>query len=155
MTEEIVTLSAMGYLQADHQRLDVLMGQCLDMIAAGNIAAAAETFGGFRHGLLRHINIEESLLFPAFESAAGLGSHQGPTAQMRHEHQEITRLLVLMQDTFAARRFDEGMFGRLRSQLDNLLRQHNVREERVVYPMTDSLLPADRLEQLVRQMRSF
>jgi len=155
MAEEIVPASAKGYLQADHERLDGLMRRCRELVAASDMTTSAETFADFRHGLLRHINIEEWLLFPALESSPDLRPHHGPTAQMRHEHQEIVRLLVLIQDTFAVRRFDPGTFERLSSQLADLLRQHNEREERVVYAMTDSLVSGEQLKLLIQQMRSF
>lgn len=155
MSQEFVTASAKGYLQADHKRLDGLMQRCLELVAASDMTAAMETFADFRRGLLRHINIEEWLLFPALESSPDLQPHQGPTAQMRHEHQEIVRLLVVIQDTFAVRRFDPGTFDRLSSQLTELLRHHNEREERVAYTMTDSLVPAEQLKLLIQQLRSY
>ncbi len=80
--------SAMEYLQADHRRLDGLMGECQAKAQAGDMAGAGALFETFRNGLVRHIKIEEGLLFPEFERATGLAKAGGPTGVMRHEHEE-------------------------------------------------------------------
>lgn len=144
-----------GYLEADHRRLDGLMEGCVKALGTGDVHGASELFGQFRHGLMRHIKIEEGLLFPEFEEATGMARTGGPTGVMRHEHAEIIRLLGLIQDLFAEPKLDRDGLERLRSALVALLHEHNVKEERILYPMSDSMIPPDRLAELVRRMKAF
>jgi len=143
------------YLQGDHRRLELLMETCKALIEAGDAKGAAAEFTQFRQGLMRHIKIEEGMLFPEFEAATGLDREGGPTGVMRHEHGEIIRLLDLIRDLLAAAQPSASEFESLRSALVALLHEHNVKEERILYPMTDRMVAPDKLKDLVRRMRSF
>ena len=79
MAADMALDTVMEYLMTDHRRLDGIMETCRDLAAAGNMSAAASKFGEFRKGLMRHIKIEEGLLFPEFEMATGLDRSSGPT----------------------------------------------------------------------------
>jgi iron-sulfur cluster repair protein YtfE (RIC family) len=153
--------SIAGFLEWDHDRLDGLLDDTRRLLGSGRPEDAAARCTEFRDGLLRHIRMEEEILFPAFELATGM-SHGGPTAQMRLEHTEIRACLDRMRDLFAAAggRVAPGAaplppaFEDLRAALIGVLVDHNVKEERVLYPMTDQLLPAQEKESLLRRMRS-
>jgi len=147
--------SAMEYLQADHRRLDGLMGGCRTLVASGDLAGARAAFTEFRQGLLRHIKIEEGLLFPEFEAASGMGPDGGPTGVMRYEHAEIIRLLDVIRDLLDGAEPAPGEFESVRSSLVALLHEHNLKEERILYPMTDRLVPPPALSELCRKMRDF
>lgn len=154
MGDEAGRSPAMEYLQADHRRLDVLIEACRAAAVAGEIDAAVRHFTEFRAGLLRHIRIEEELLFPEFEAATGLGPSIGPTAVMRYEHEEIARLVGLIHDLFAGAEPGVAEFERLHDTLMALLRAHTGKEERVLYPMTDRMVPAERLKHLSEHIAS-
>lgn len=155
MTADMALDTVMEYLMTDHRRLDGIMETCRDLAAAGNMSAAASKFTEFRKGLMRHIKIEEGLLFPEFETATGLDRSSGPTGVMRHEHAEIIRLLDLIQDVFESDKPAAAEFESLRSAVAALLSEHNGKEERILYPMTDRMVPGPRLRDLVGKMRDF
>jgi iron-sulfur cluster repair protein YtfE (RIC family) len=156
MTEETTRNdSTMDYLQADHRRLDALMGGCEAMFEAGDVNGARAAFSEFREGLTRHIKIEEGLLFPEFEAASGLSREGGPTGVMRYEHAEILRLLDIIRELFDALQPVADEFERLRSSLVALLHEHNMKEERILYPMTDRMVPPQQLRELCRKIREF
>ena len=46
-------------------------------------------------------------------------------------------------------------FESLRSALVALLHEHNVKEERILYPMTDRMLPPPQRADLVRRMQEY
>lgn len=146
--------TVMGYLSTDHRRLDAIMEDCRKLAALGDMAGASAKFNEFRGGLTRHISIEEELLFPEFEAATGL-SEGGPTGVMRHEHLEIRRLMELIIDLFSGPQPSPAEFESLRSALYALLHEHNVKEERILYPMTDRMVPPARREELVRKMQGY
>jgi len=155
MTMGTPTDSAMEYLQTDHRRLDGLMDRCRSLAREGDMKGASPVFEEFREGLVRHIKIEEGLLFPEFEKATGLAKEGGPTGVMRHEHEEILRLLGLIRELFGSADPSSTEFESLRSALVALLHEHNMKEERILYPMTDRMVPPDQLRDLVNKMRAF
>lgn len=124
------------YLSWDHDRLDGILIEVSRLADAGRPAEARETYRAFDAGLLRHIRLEEELLFPLFEARSGITG--GPTEVMREEHREILRAIELMREGLAREdldRFHEGL-----RFLRTIMPDHNAKEEHVLYPTTDRLL---------------
>lgn len=141
------------YLHWDHRRLDALLEASQSFVSAGSCDRAAACFAEFRTGLVRHIRMEEEVLFPVFERSTGFGK-EGPAAVMRAEHVEILHLLEEMWGCLAGPDTDPSRFGSLRMALLAVLGDHNEKEEHVVYPLTDrALLPGQR-QDLVRRMQA-
>lgn len=102
-------------------------------------AATSAAFTQFKTEMLRHFNMEESVLFPAFEDATGMT--QGPTTVMRMEHEQMRGLLSQMADAAAG-----GDFENLTDLGDTLLMvigQHNAKEEGMLYPMAQEHIPVE------------
>lgn len=70
------------YLSKDHARLDALLERSLDDAAA---------YTEFRRGLLRHILIEEKLLFPILKE---IEEYRPRVAELRTHHGALGALLV-------------------------------------------------------------
>ena len=139
-------------LGSDHRRLDAILADAKRGLAAGDVAGAAARFAAFREGLERHIVAEEEVLFPAFEALTGL-SGGGPTQVMRAEHAELRRLLDELAASLARGGDEErtSLFG----VLSGLIRAHNGKEERILYPMTDQALrDAPEREAVLRRLRA-
>jgi hypothetical protein len=77
------------YLAADHDRLDGFLAEATR--TPGVIDP--EPFGAFRRGLLRHIGIEEKILFAAARKARD-GEPIRDFVRLRADHARITALLV-------------------------------------------------------------
>ncbi len=77
------------YFADDHRRLDDL----LDRATASPEAIDMDLYGQFRVGLLRHISLEEKILFPAAQRHNG-GQPLPITAKLRLDHGAIAALLV-------------------------------------------------------------
>ncbi|MBS1903978.1 MAG: hemerythrin domain-containing protein [Bacteroidetes bacterium] len=75
------------WLEADHKRLEEL----LHLATEGNGTIDRKRYDEFRTGLLRHINIEEKILFPAAMKSNVLEQ----AAQLRLDHGALAALLVL------------------------------------------------------------
>ena len=129
MTLETQIASAMDYLQSDHRRLDGIMRTCTELADSGNFIETAKQFAKFRDGLVRHIKIEEGLVFPEFEAATGLTKNAGPTRVMRIEHEEILGILGQIEELFAGENPSYDEFEPLRTSLVSLLHTHNMKEE--------------------------
>jgi hypothetical protein len=98
------------FLSRDHARLDALLSACL---AAGD-AIPYEHYDAFRRGLLRHIGIEERLLFPE------LRKQRGATGLERQLHRDHAALAALLVPPPTRREIE---------QIAAILESHNVLEE--------------------------
>jgi iron-sulfur cluster repair protein YtfE (RIC family) len=142
--------SVTGYLGRDHDRLDEVLRRVSSAVEKCGFAAAAVRYEEFERGLLRHIRIEEELLFPVFEARSGMMS--GPTDAMRDEHAEVRKALALMRRGLQAT--DAGAYGDGLRFLQSVLPDHNAKEEHILYPTLDSLLrPAERAALVARLER--
>jgi hypothetical protein len=73
-----------AFLTTDHERLDALLVTC---IRTGD----AEAYDAFRRGLLRHISIEERVLFPLLRAGGAISPLE---AQLHRDHAALAALLV-------------------------------------------------------------
>ncbi len=102
----------------------------------GNKEQGTQIWQAFEKAMLRHLKMEEEVIFPAFEEVTGMT--QGPTAIMRNEHEQMRGLLKQIGTAIETGDFDEAL-----DQGDTLLmviQQHNVKEEGVLYPMAENAL---------------
>jgi regulator of cell morphogenesis and NO signaling len=135
MNDGSADLSVRLRLTADHTRLDQIFDDACDLVGAGNCDAARGAFKQFAQGLAHHIAVEEGFLFPAFDAHAHM---PGPTTVMRDEHRAIERLLALASASLGAG--DAGQFATEAAELAAVLKAHNLKEERVLYPRSDASL---------------
>ena len=73
-----------AFLSADHERLDALLDAC---IRTGD----SDAYDAFRRGLLRHIAIEERVLFPLLRTKSGITPLE---EQLHRDHAALAALLV-------------------------------------------------------------
>ena len=81
--------SIQAFLEEDHRRLEDLLRAATAV--PGRIDA--EAFWAFRTGLLRHIGMEERILFPAVRRARG-GVAFAWMRRLREDHGKIAAMLV-------------------------------------------------------------
>jgi len=124
------------YMQQNHRECDELFVRAEASASDGNWAGAASHFDNFNTLLERHLNMEEQVLFPAFETETG--HTQGPTAVMRMEHEQIRGLITELKTSLESK--DSQRFLGLTESLMMLIQQHNMKEEQMLYPMTDQAL---------------
>jgi hemerythrin superfamily protein len=125
-----------AFLSQDHERLDELLRRLL----ASGIATSQETFEEFRRGLLRHIAIEERVLFPELRKLKGTTELE---KQLHRDHAALAALLVPPPSP------------QWIEQLVAILEAHNPLEEEEggLYSILESL-SEDRLEELMEQIHT-
>src|SRR5574342_1116752 len=128
-----------AWFAEDHARLDALLRRS----AADAGAFDREAFEAFRGGLLRHIALEEKILFPAVRAARG-GEPLPLERRLRVDHGAIASLLVPTPDA--------GIVAELRS----ILVPHNAVEEEPggLYQACDELL-AGEASGLLERIRAY
>lgn len=127
------------FFTADHRHCDETWADLEACATRGDAEGTRAAWARFDHEMRRHFTMEEEVLFPAVEDATGMQGG-GPTQVMRHEHVQMRAILDQM-----ARAAAEGRTEALLDHGDSLLmliQQHNVKEERILYPMADQVLGA-------------
>ena len=139
----------LDFLGSDHRACDDLFASAEAAVAKKNWDSAGDLFGRFQAAMARHLAMEEEVLFPAFE--APTGNSMGPTQVMRMEHAQMRSLLQDMASAVSAGN-QNGFLG-LSETLNMLMQQHNLKEENMLYPMSDRVLDSER-NGLIRAMEA-
>lgn len=137
------------FLGSDHRACDDLFASAENAAALKNWEAARDLFGRFDAAIKHHLAMEEEVLFPAFE--ARTGNAMGPTRVMRMEHEQMRTLLEDMARALTDA--DQNSYLGLSETLNMLMQQHNLKEENMLYPMSDQVLSGER-EGLIRSMET-
>jgi hypothetical protein len=127
------------FFAADHRRLERLLNGSIS--EPGRIHLGA--FGEFRAGILKHIGMEERVLFPAARRAQG--EPLALAARLRVDHGALAALLVPTPTP--------AMVARILS----VLGPHNRREEEPggVYDACDEAVGTAEAARLVQELRGF
>lgn len=127
-------------------------GRCDDFLIAAECAvdeqdwvAARQSFREFQAATLRHLAMEEQVLFASFEAVAGV---EGPSQVMRREHQQMRALFADLAQALESR--SRADYLGLSETLLMLMQQHNMKEEQMLYPLCDRLLAATREDIIMR-----
>ncbi len=118
----------------DHKRIDFNIARLRS--DSTNPKDAELLYSKVRAQLLKHIELEETVLFPAFGENARPGQ-TGPVQVMIAEHQEITSILSTMGDSLGG----EGLQENIEAMISRLA-VHNKKEELILYPMINRALAA-------------
>lgn len=127
-----------AFFAADHRRLADLLKRATS--TSGRIAL--DPFGGFRAGLLKHIGMEEKILFP---TALRAGGDARLFARLRVDHGAIAALLVPTPTP------------EIVAEILSVLDPHNVREEEPggAYDICDQSLSDAEAAHLLDELRAF
>jgi hypothetical protein len=129
-----------SFFASDHRRLEALLRRALQGEGPLDLAP----FDAFRAGLLRHIGMEEKVLFPAAREALG-GRPIPIAARLRVDHGAIAALLVPTPTRTIV------------ADMLSVLSPHNRREEDPggAYDLCDEALGTAAAERLVAKLREF
>ena len=126
-------------LSREHARCDNLFAELESLVSRGEWDQVVEGFDRFINAMESHFVDEEGILFPAFEQRTGHA--MGPTRIMRMEHSQMRQLFTAMRASVVQRNSD--LFLSQSETLLMLMRQHNAKEEQMLYPMSDQVLELD------------
>lgn len=137
------------FLGTDHRACDDLFAASEAAVAQQHWDEVRNLFERFCAAMDRHLAMEEQILFPAFEAATGFS--MGPTRVMQMEHDQMRELIQEMETAVAA--CNERHYLGLSETLNMLMQQHNLKEEGMLYPMSDQALAASK-DSLIREMET-
>lgn len=99
-----------------------------------------------------HHGKEEEILFPAMEKA-GIPNERGPIGQMLIEHSEGRKYIKEMGASIQDGSINESAFIQAASNYINLLRAHIKKENMVLFPMGDKVLPIDEQKEIMTKFQ--
>lgn len=134
--------------EQDHDRLDALFTTFQEQ-KRNDFAKAKEAFVPFKFGLQRHIVWEEDVLFPKWEENSGM-AEGGPTQVMRTEHRMIGDCLEAIHQKVQA---EDPESDRDEQRLLEILKSHNMKEERILYPSIDQVISDQERAELYQAMK--
>jgi DUF438 domain-containing protein len=143
-------MSRLTQILEDHHR------RCDDSFAAAEAAVRGRRWQEaeahhrtFHDDMESHFEVEETRLFPAFESATGMTD--GPTQVMHGEHGRMRALFAAMARAIRDKDADE--YAGQAETLLIMMQQHNLKEENIFYPMCDRSIAAPDDQRLATELR--
>ncbi len=127
----------------DHKRIDLNISRLRNSVVGSG--ETSERYRKMRTQLLTHIELEETVLFPAFAEITS-PDHLGPVNVMIQEHQVITSYLPSPADREANAKALETLV-----DLIGRLAVHNKKEELILYPMINRELPRAEKERVFKE----
>ena len=134
-----------------HRTCDHLWAQVETAVEKGDEGEIVSTTSQFVAKTQKHLQTEEEILFPMLGQVTGMGS-SGPVGVMLAEHEQMKRLLNLVEE--------HGQKGNGEQVIDfgdtllMLTQQHNVKEEQILYPMSEKVLASQWSELHARLLES-
>ncbi|MZQ75771.1 MAG: hemerythrin [Peptoclostridium sp.] len=101
-----------------------------------------------------HHGKEEGILFPAMEKA-GIQNENGPIGELLTEHVQGRKYVAQMLASVDGEPMKTDDFIQAASAYISLLRAHIIKENTVVFPMGDKLIPVEEQRQLLEQFEEF
>ena len=135
------------FMTRDHRRCDVLMAEAEAAAEDNDWGKTEQLTRKYVEAMEHHFTMEEQVLFPAFEEQTGI--IQGPTMIMKSEHRQMRGLMAQLQH--AMERRDESEYLDTSETLLIMMQQHNMKEEGMLYPMSDEQLSG--VDKIVSEMQ--
>ena len=136
-----------SFYSHDHDQLDEYMKR-FQGLKRTDYSEAKENFKKFKFGLQKHIAWEEEILFPLFEVKTGV-KDGGPTEIMRGEHRQIEHYLEALHKKVQKKDPESDNEER---ELLTLLKEHNYKEENILYPAIDQSITDEECQEIFGKM---
>jgi hemerythrin-like domain-containing protein len=138
------------FLSEDHKTCDDTFAQLEQLVSDEAWDNALMKYLDFRNEMKHHFDMEEKVMFPAFEAKTGMHG-AGPTHMMRIEHEQMRGMMDQLGEGVNSK--DKGRFFDVSETLMMLIQQHNSKEEQMLYTIADRTFGAES-EKIVELMKS-
>ncbi len=138
------------FFTRQHRECDTILEQMEQALNGEDWETAAQRYDEMKQDIFAHLANEEDSLFPMFTERSGMQG--GPVSVMLGEHIEIKALVERIGCAVSEQDLDEALD--TTETLFMFLQQHNVKEEQMLYPMTDEALQ-DSLHELKEKVKGF
>lgn len=145
-TPDAGTAQISSFFEQDHREIDAILSE----VPFESSKEAVTTFEEFDRRLERHIHWEEEILFPAVAQRAP-ELKLGPIRVMKMEHEDIRKNKAA---ALKALREGDGKLAKSHAEaMLRVLKDHNLKEEQILYPACDQLLSPGETKAVLDQVR--
>lgn len=143
--------------EEDHKRLDEIAARMREAAREDPVKAVVLA-GLLTCGLRRHVRIEETLVFPLHEAQT---RYAATTDRMRAEHVALLSYVDRVEreaDELRTTRERDAVAARLldaEAGLAGVLAEHNINEEKALFPLLDHTMPRGERTRLLRSIVTF
>ena len=137
------------FMTKDHRECDDTFAAMEQKANSEGLAAAKELYTKMAQEIEHHFQMEERVIFPAFEEKTGMT--EGPTQMMRMEHSQMRSLIKEIGE--AIEEDNKDRFFGLTETMMIMIQQHNMKEEQMLYTMIQQHLTAEQ-DQVMMMMES-
>lgn len=137
-----------SFLTSDHRQCDNKFATLENIVLSENWEESSVKLDQFISDMEHHFDMEEKVLFPAFEEKTGMT--QGPTKVMVMEHNQMRQVMGQLREDIEKK--DKNHFFGVSETLMMLMQQHNMKEEQMLYAMADAHL-SDEIDNIVNEMK--
>lgn len=135
------------FMTNDHRACDDEFANLEVLVDKEQWDESLSTFNAFKTHMLKHFDMEEAVMFPAFNESAGGGCN--PTTVMIMEHDQMRGLFDQMGIALDSKQKDK--FLGLCENLLFVMGQHNMKEEQIMYNMADEALSS---QEIIQKMQA-
>jgi iron-sulfur cluster repair protein YtfE (RIC family) len=139
-----------NWLIHDHSKYEDLLAEFKDTVAIEDWKDADQLFRLLVTNLKGHMAMEEEVLYPAYEQASHLP--QGPTQALRHEHDQIVKLVEDINRVIKTR--DSTHMLDCVTYLEKCMIKHHEKEEDIFLPLASHVLDSNR-EAIMQKLNTF
>lgn len=132
----------------DHKYLDKLWSNF--MLEIDNTQKAEGLFLKFYEHINMHMELEDTILFPLFDSYVGLENGVGPSVLMQRDHSTISKLLNEVKDNFSNNDFSKAKLNGM--HLHRALEKHRERESKMQYPLFDRFISTEEWKEVIKEI---
>ena len=137
------------FMTKDHRDCDDTFAEMEQKANSEGLAAAKELYSKMAAEIEHHFQMEERVVFPAFEEKTGMT--EGPTQMMRMEHVQMRSLIKEIGE--AIEEDNKDRFFGLTETMMIMVQQHNMKEEQMLYTMIQQHMSVEN-DQIMMLMES-
>lgn len=127
-------------LSAEHRGFEHLLEDIGELVAMGSFRSAGARLLELRHALERHLSHEERVLLPLFTEQRKKGrAVEDPSSLVQGEHEALLSALDNLSEGIS--RWEPEKVKAAVRELLTELREHHRREETLVHPKLEALVP--------------
>jgi len=105
----------------------------------------------FKCDLMRHMELEEEVLFAYYEKKSGK-SKMGATSIMRQEHKRLRQIIHIIYDKILEEDFE---IDEEEKELIFILESHHIKEEESLYPAIDIVTTEEEKKEIFSRLKNY
>ncbi len=139
------------FLKRDHDQLNGVFREFQKGKEEKDFVKARGYFIRFKHGLLRHMELEEQVLFTFYEERSGK-AEMGLTSVIRQEHNRLRQIIHIIHGKILEDNFE---IDEEEKEFILILESHHIKEEESLYPAIDIVTTEEEKKEIFSRLKNY